>query len=67
MITQELAKYTSDAGNHVHLEVGPAPAASLRSSPEVRILFIADAFAAAGRRIIEERLPRSGATASSTS
>ena len=29
VITQELAKYTSDAGNHVHLEVGPAPAASL--------------------------------------
>jgi len=29
VITQELAKFTSDAGNHVHIEVGPAPAASL--------------------------------------
>ena len=26
VLTQELAKYTSDAGNHVHIEVGPAPA-----------------------------------------
>lgn len=29
VITQELAKFTSDAGNHVHIEVGPAPAVSL--------------------------------------
>jgi hypothetical protein len=28
VITQELAKFTSDAGNHVHVEVGPAPAVS---------------------------------------
>ena len=26
VLTQELAKFTSDAGNHVHIEVGPAPA-----------------------------------------
>ena len=26
VLTQELAKYTSDAGNHVHIEVRPAPA-----------------------------------------
>jgi hypothetical protein len=29
VITQELAKFTSDAGNHIHIEVGPAPATSL--------------------------------------
>jgi len=28
VLSQEVAKYTSDAGNHVHLEVGPAPAGS---------------------------------------
>jgi hypothetical protein len=26
VLSQEMAKYTSDAGNHVHIEVGPAPA-----------------------------------------
>jgi hypothetical protein len=26
VLTQEMAKYSSDAGNHVHIEVGPAPA-----------------------------------------
>jgi hypothetical protein len=25
VLSQEMAKYTSDAGNHVHIEVGPAP------------------------------------------
>jgi hypothetical protein len=28
VLSQELAKYTSDAGNHVHIQVGPAPAPS---------------------------------------
>ncbi len=28
VLSQEVAKYTSDAGNHVHIEVGPAPAGS---------------------------------------
>jgi hypothetical protein len=28
VLSQEVAKYTSDAGNHVHIEVGPAPAPS---------------------------------------
>jgi hypothetical protein len=29
VLTQEVAKYTSDAGNHVHIEVGPAPATNV--------------------------------------
>jgi hypothetical protein len=29
ILDPQLSAYTSDAGNHVHLEVGPAPAASL--------------------------------------
>jgi hypothetical protein len=28
VLSQEMAKYTSDAGNHVHIQVGPAPAPS---------------------------------------
>ena len=61
VITQELAKYTSDAGNHVHLEVGPVLAASpLHSPPGLRILFIADAFAAAGRGSSGSASPASG-------
>jgi hypothetical protein len=26
VLTQEISRYSSDAGNHVHIEVGPAPA-----------------------------------------
>jgi len=29
VLSQEVAKYTSDAGNHVHIEVGPAPAPTI--------------------------------------
>jgi hypothetical protein len=29
VLSQEMAKYTSDAGNHVHIEVGPAPATNV--------------------------------------
>jgi hypothetical protein len=29
VLSQEVAKYTSDAGNHVHIEVGPAPATNV--------------------------------------
>jgi hypothetical protein len=29
VLTQEMARYTSDAGNHVHIEVGPAPATNV--------------------------------------
>jgi hypothetical protein len=29
VLSQEMARYTSDAGNHVHLEVGPAPATNV--------------------------------------
>jgi hypothetical protein len=29
VLSQEMAKYTSDAGNHVHIEVGPAPAGNV--------------------------------------
>ena len=28
VLHQEMARYTSDAGNHVHIQVGPAPAPS---------------------------------------
>ena len=55
-----MAKYTSDAGNHVHIEVGPGPGQQrvpVEATP-VRILFIADAFATPGRRIIEQQVPR---------
>ena len=59
VLSQEMAKYTSDAGNHVHIEVGPAPADErLLLARPVRILFIADAFATPGRRIIEQQVPR---------
>jgi hypothetical protein len=29
VLSQEVARYTSDAGNHVHIEVGPAPAPTI--------------------------------------
>jgi hypothetical protein len=29
VLSQEMATYTSDAGNHVHIEVGPAPATNV--------------------------------------
>ncbi len=59
VLDQTVAQYTSDAGNHVAVSLGP----SRRRQPDslarrrVRILFIADIFAAPGRRIVEERLP----------
>ena len=55
MLTQEIAKYTSDAGNHVHIEVGPRPRLGADS---LKLLFIGDGFARPGMRMIETKVPQ---------